>query len=190
MPRWESMQQLVTQLADPNASRMAVLGYPNPRAVMRVVAGCPAMHSVALVSPMPGFSERAKAIARRMQLATTMLTVQRPLWACGLRARHFPVVITRLPVDATVTTLGVYATLTAHLLEMLRISTPDALLVLHLSVRVDRSNDHEGAALLANRVTHMLQGLGARQASLASCLVGPSRRTIDVIGWARRGDVA
>jgi hypothetical protein len=188
LPRWETMQRLVTHLADPHVSRMAVLGYPNPRAVMRVVAGCPTMRSVALVSPVPEFADRTKAMAGRMQCATTVLSLQRSLWSSGLRARHFPVVLLRLPIDATGTRLGVYATLTAHLLEMQRISTATALLVVHLSVRVGPSGDPEGAARLANRTTHMLQGLGARQASLASSLVGPTRSTIDVIGWARLGD--
>jgi hypothetical protein len=190
LPRWESMQQLVAQFAGADVRRMAVLGYPNPRAALRVVAKCPVMESVALVSPVPGFAERASALASRLNLATTVLSVQRSLWASELRANYFPVVIARVPIDASVVTVGLYATLTAHVLEAMRVSTRRALLILHLSVRVPSANDQEGAARLAHRVTHMLQGLGARHAYFAAAVVGPSRRTVDVVGWARRGGVA
>jgi len=190
LPRWGAMRDLVVSLVNPPARNMAVLGYPNLRAVLRVLAGCPATRSAALVSPVPGFPERTGALATRMGLETTLLTVHRPLWDSELRTSHFETVLARVPVDASVQPMGVAATITAHVLEMLRIGTPDALFILHLSVRTARAGDQESAARMARRVAQVMHGFGLQHASLSSALVGPNRRTIDVIGWARRRERA
>lgn len=96
--RWESMRELLRSFDAVPSSRVAVLGYPSPRAAIRLLRSRPETRAAAFISPVRGYSDRITALARRLRLGTTLLTLDRDPRASLLRARYFDLVIARLQI--------------------------------------------------------------------------------------------
>jgi hypothetical protein len=179
------MGELLLSFSGSRMERVAVLGYPNPKAVVRLLAGMPQTAAAALISPVGGFAARAEALAARIGLDTAVLALERDPCDPVLRTDSFDVVIARVPVDATA--YGrVKATVNAHMAEMLRIGSPHALLILHLTVRIGALPQTRAAAVLGRQVCEIMRRSGITSACLATSVSDPIRGTVDSIGWAHR----
>lgn len=181
-PRWASMRALVSSLGG-QARRMAILGYPNPRAALRVIAGNPSIRSAALVSPVRGFAERADALASRLRLDTTLLILQRDPCMSRLRERFFDIVLSRVPIDDSMP-VPIEAVVASHLSEMQRIGNENATLIMHMTIRTGEYDPSLAAARFSRSIAALFVSAGLKRAFLGATVANHRHGTIDVMGWA------
>lgn len=186
LSRWSSIATLMASLPNVGPQRLAMLGYPSPRAALRVAVRCPWLSSLALISPVPGYAERVRALAERVRPNLPLVSLRRDAAASALRGAGFRTVLSRIPLA-----LGGDLSLLAKRLdpllhEMLRIGTPDARFLVHATVQMDVACDSRMAAGIGRCIGDRLQWFGLRDAHLGAYAIGGGSRSAEVIGWAKR----
>lgn len=185
LSRWESIRELLARTME-GPQRLAILGYPTPRAALRVVAGCPKLTSVALVSPVPGYAEHTRRLAARACPHLPVVSLQRSATASALRGAGFRTVLARMPIIAGDDLSRLPEQLDPLLQEMIRVGTANARFLVHATVQMSEPCDGGLASEIGQRFGERLQWFGLRDAYLGAYAIGGGSRSAEVIGWARR----
>ncbi len=185
-PRKASVHELMGTLLDPVPKRIAILGYPTPRAALRAARACPTLASLSLVSPVAGYAVRATRLAERVCPNIPVLSLQGSEWGSVLRSNTFDIVLCRHAFDMTDDPTFEMPNLDRLMREMFRIGTRAALLLLHVSVQTGGPYDGEVASRISAGIAKHLQRYDVRTADIGDVLIDSQSRSTDVMNWARR----